>query len=230
MKNYAYYPADDYATFRQFIDGTSRRFAEKEALVSYAAKGERRSLTFIQLKQNVQALSEAFRLALPEGNVGIISENSIEWLLVYFALIISGRTAVCIDIEQSDDVLRSMVMQADCTACFLSPAFQPVGSLLCQENPTLKQLILMEGEGEFTLKTLLEQGQALVKRRQGVWSFPDHSQNFTASIVYTSGTTSTSKPVMLSEVGILPMPLTRCAWSGSVRRSSPRCPSITPMA
>lgn len=148
MKNYAYYPADSYATFRQFLEGTSRRFGEKEALVSYSPKGERRCLTFSQLKQNVQALSEAFRLSLPEGNIAILSENSIEWLLVYFALIVSGRTAVCIDIEQSDDVLRSMILQADCAACFLSPAFEPVGSLLCQENPRLKQLILMEKEGK----------------------------------------------------------------------------------
>ena len=203
MKNYAYYPADSYATFRQFLEGTSRRFGEKEALVSYSPKGERRCLTFSQLKQNVQALSEAFRLSLPEGNIAILSENSIEWLLVYFALIVSGRTAVCIDIEQSDDVLRSMILQADCTACFLSPAFEPVGSLLCQENPRLKQLLLMEKEGKGALAELLAQGQAITARHQGGWSFPDHAETFTASIVYTSGTTSTSKPVMLSEVGIL---------------------------
>lgn len=163
----------------------------------------RRCLTFSQLKQNVQALSEAFRLSLPEGNIAILSENSIEWLLVYFALIVSGRTAVCIDIEQSDDVLRSMILQADCTACFLSPAFEPVGSLLCQENPRLKQLLLMEKEGKGALAELLAQGQAITARHQGGWSFPDHAETFTASIVYTSGTTSTSKPVMLSEVGTL---------------------------
>lgn len=38
MKNYAYYPADSYATFRQFLEGTSRRFGEKEALVSYSPR------------------------------------------------------------------------------------------------------------------------------------------------------------------------------------------------
>ena len=43
-------------------------------MVSYSPKGERRCLTFSQLKQNVQALSEAFRLSLPEGNIAILSD------------------------------------------------------------------------------------------------------------------------------------------------------------
>lgn len=118
-----------------FSKAQAAALVKKEALVSYSPKGERRCLTFSQLKQNVQALSEAFRLSLPEGNIAILSENSIEWLLVYFALIVSGRTAVCIDIEQSDDVLRSMILQADCAACFLSPAFEPVGACYVRRIP-----------------------------------------------------------------------------------------------
>lgn len=203
MKQVPLNHADSYATFREYLEGLRTRFADREALVSYTPKGQRQSLTFHQLHQKVQALSEMFRVTLPDGHAAIVSENSPEWFILYLALIISGHTAVCIDTEQSDEVIASMIAQADCTSVFLSPSYTSAITLIRQNHPGVQRIITLGEEGADSLPALLQSGLQLVRSHHGQWSFPDHDGSFTASIVYTSGTTSLSKPVMLSEIGIL---------------------------
>lgn len=203
MRNDPYYPAESYSTFRGLLDDLRVRFPDREAIVSYDLQGQRFARTFRQLADDCQALSEAFRLFLPEGHTAILSENSYGWLISYLALAVSGRTAVCIDTEQPEDTIVEMIRHTDCTAVFLSPAFLPLADRLQTGCPALSGRILLDTDGPDSLKALWLKGQALVREHQGGWSFDDHDGDFTASIVYTSGTTSVSKPVMLSEEGIL---------------------------
>ncbi|MSA72248.1 AMP-binding protein [Holdemania massiliensis] len=203
MRTYPNYPADTYPTFRCYLEGIKSRFGAREAIVSFSPRGERFSRTYRQLAEDVQALSEAFRLFLPEGQAAILSENSYGWLITYLALILSGRTAVCLDTEQPEEIVTEMIRHTDCTAVFVSPSFLPLTDSLRRQCPKLQKVLRLSYDEDDSIKALWLKGLTLVREHQSSWSFPDHDGSFTASIVYTSGTTSVSKPVMLSEAGIL---------------------------
>ena len=49
-------------------------------------------------------------------HIAVLRENSYEWLSVYFGIAVSGGTAVCIDIDHTDDIILQMMKQADVQA------------------------------------------------------------------------------------------------------------------
>ena len=70
-------------------------------------------------------------------------ENSYEWLSVYFGIAVSGGTAVCIDIDHTDDIILQMMKQADVQAVVASSSMEELGIQFSKENSAVEKLIVM---------------------------------------------------------------------------------------
>lgn len=198
--------ADYYSTFPDYIQGISEKFQDKPAFSYFNAKKEKITYSYNKLADDVFSLATALSARDYFGkNIAIVGENSYEWLLAYLASAVAGAVAVCIDTEQPDSTIRQMILQADCRAIFCSETFFSFCQTLCQQEGDEVELILLHdtGHAQLTyLPKLIEEGAELRKRSGGHVDFPVLPEQ-TASIVYTSGTTSLSKPVMLSHKAIL---------------------------
>lgn len=197
-------PVAYYTRFRDLVDDLAAKYGDQPAISWFSRKQEESVVSYRQLCEDVKYLQEALiEMDLAGKHIAIVGENCYEWLLVYFAANYCGSTAVCVDVEQSDETIRYMLASADTDAIFLSPGYADV----CADfaGTTVPQFLLYGKKDHYrTVRHLIETGAKIwldgnANTIVNATVTPDNI----ASIVYTSGTTSHAKPVMLSQQAIL---------------------------
>lgn len=120
-------------------------------------------------------------------HIAIIGENSYEWLVSFMSIVNGGNVAVTIDKEYSAAEIAELLQKSDCNAVIVSKGYSDL-----VENVGLH----IYNMGEFN--TFLYEGQKLIDN--GIREFIDYKINpeQLAAIFFTSGTTGSSKGVMLS--------------------------------
>ncbi len=206
MKTRSYNKADHtfpfYDTFPAFFEGITRTYGERPALSWFTRKQEEQTLTYSELTEKIGALRRAIlNLGIaPGSHVAIVSENSADWIIAFSAIVSCGCVAVCVDTEQSDDSIRDMLCRSDSVLAFLSPTFQPICLPLL--GTQLKHIVLMgtrrTDERVLLLGDLIERGHELPDV-----DCPPILPEQTAELVFTSGTTSRSKMVLLSHKAVM---------------------------
>ena len=203
MNKLVLHQVPEYETFDGFIDGIRALAGPKPAVSWFTRRQERRCYTYEQFTDHIYALREALRLrGLAGKHIAIISENSYEWLVAYMAAASCGAVAVCIDAEQSDDTIRQMLSLVDVHAAFVYGTYISI----CQSVLPREYLFCLsegtESDGFSTYATLVEEGRNSLNATSERVKY-DLDPNQTASIVFTSGTSSLAKPVMLTHRNIL---------------------------
>ena len=129
--------------------------------------------------------------------VGIISNNSTDWAVCFFAN--SGLGARFVPMYEAElvQVWKYVINDAKIKILFISKKaiYDSIKDIL-NAIPTLKKVIVMEGDGPDTLADLEKKGAS-----QKVKSvYPEHSS--ICILIYTSGTTGDPKGVLLSQGNI----------------------------
>jgi long-chain acyl-CoA synthetase len=125
--------------------------------------------------------------------IAILSESTPEWSAAFFSIILSGGTAVPLDIKLTEYELNSILSDCLPKVLLVSSAYFEKGLKLKEQIPSIEHLILMDDKGAnrdyesiYTIPTYN------VKR----WRH--RSLNQTALIIYTSGTTGMPKGVQIT--------------------------------
>jgi len=193
-----------YPNFKEMLQDLSDKYNDKAAITYYIKGKEKIEKTYKQLKD------DAFRFAgalLKNGLAGkhtaIVSENSYEWLTAYFGIAVSGGVSVCLDIDHSDDIIKKMIERADVEMVLSSPSMTGILKDICTD---LNINTLIEF-GEETESNVIKYSQFCINgdddEAKKCLAELKYDTEKTVSIVYTSGTTSMAKPVMLSSRSIL---------------------------
>lgn len=201
MKKYPLNPVEYYSCFKDMIEALPINREDDPAISWFTRKGEEEGVTLAKLREDVRNLQAMLvHRDLAGKRIAILGENSYEWLLVYFATAYCGAVAVCVDIEQSDETILQMLDMSDVSAIFFASAVEELCSGLVDRNV---QLFSLSGSHRAfpSVLDLIGQGEKL--RADGESVSVEVSSDQTAAIVFTSGTTSYSKPVMLSHEAIL---------------------------
>ena len=191
-----------YHTIPEFLDGIAAMYGPRPAVSWFTRSLEQKTVTYTELNQKITALRRCLlQASMPHGtHIAIASENSLDWIICFLAITSAGHVAVCVDTEQSDDSIRDMILRSDASLLFLSNTFLPICSPILQSRQ-ISGMILMDGDcdmpGVRPLAQLYENGVHLEDPQPPVIAPEDP-----AEIVFTSGTTSQSKMVLLSHKGI----------------------------
>ncbi|MDP2854946.1 MAG: long-chain fatty acid--CoA ligase [Smithellaceae bacterium] len=129
--------------------------------------------------------------------VGIISNNSTDWAACFFAT--SGLDARFVPMYEAElvQVWKYIISDAQIKVLFISKKeiYAKIKDVI-NSIPTLKKVIVMEGDGPDTLAALEKKGAAQkIKSIQ-----PEYSS--ICILIYTSGTTGDPKGVLLSQANI----------------------------
>ena len=206
-----------YGTIIQLFDNTVRNNPEAIAQLGKNRAGSFIPRTYATLQRESRAIALSLRrLGVKRGDVvGIISDNRSEWFVIDLAILSlgaadtpRGRDAMPYEVEYILGATKSRIVFAEnpdqlCKIAALKPSL-----------PFLETIILIEGDKIETsdvnvilYSELLEQGLHLLDAEGGQEEIEREitlgTEEDTATIIFTSGTTGMPKGVMISHRNII---------------------------
>lgn len=152
----------------------------------------------------VMALAAEFdALGLKGKKVAIVGETSYQWVATYIAAIGAGATAVPLDKELATDNLVGFLEISEAEAIVYSKSFNQKFASLTENPGTIRYFIPMESDGNVSDNVIPFDNAVDAGKKIEGYELPDtEDMNRLATMLFTSGTTGTSKCVMLSEKNI----------------------------
>lgn len=203
-KNYPYYDVRPCTDMRNLLDESARLFGDRPC-IKYKEKNEVKTVSYTEFKAEVDAFGTAlYSLGVGKSRIAIIGENSYSWILSYLTVLNSDGVVVPIDKDLPNADTAYILNCSECEAVIFSASVADKIDAIKAELPCLKFLIKMngnsvEGNGQYMLRDLVDSGVRLLA--EGDTSFlsvvPDTEG--LKQLMFTSGTTGSSKGVMLSQ-------------------------------
>ncbi len=202
-------PADNIADYIEVLraHGDRKMFAWKE-------NGEAKELTYAEYTQMVEYLTLGFTTMFGHSagmKVSIIGETSPYWLAAYMAILASGNVAVPMDKELAPTEISKFFEVGSVEAVVYSATFNEVMDDIVVGHKTLRALIPIDSsvpksEIVTPLSELISIGKV------SPFEFvADRDTERCCELLFTSGTTGTSKCVMLCQRNIFSVVNTACA-------------------
>ena len=177
---------------------------------SYFGEGRRlQDITYRELYRMILRISAGLTtMGLSKKRVAILGETSVEWVACYLSVLATGSVVIPLDKELEIDVIEGFMEQVDADVIIYSGAFNGKLTHAIQEHPSLTHFIAMKPDDRelaisdkvVALKDVIERGYSIASN--GYTLPPVEKREEVAEFLFTSGTTGTSKCVMLSQKNI----------------------------
>ena len=169
------------------------------------------SISYEDFHAKIIAIAKGFKKAGLGGKcIAVVGESSVEWVASYLAILASGGVVVPMDKELDIEAIGGFLETANAEAIVYSKSFNTKLAPIEESHATVKKLIAMDkdapvSEKVTTLEGIIEGG------KDEEFEVTDRSVEELAVMLFTSGTTGTSKCVMLCEKNIWSTVNSACA-------------------
>lgn len=213
-------------TFPQLLDDNQRQYGGRVAFQQKLGR-EWQRISHADVHRRAHELAAGLvSLGLRQGDrVAIVGENSIDWVLAYYAVVIAGGVGVPLYYDLKPSEIAEMVERSDARLAFVSAKALPKFE---RSLPGVETIIELGGEDE---RRAGVPGGLLRRARPEIIGLREAAERATsesrvdlggrvvgpddlASLVFTSGTTGGMKGVMLTHRNFMSN-----VWS--IRRSIP---------
>ncbi len=202
MKNYEH---TNFETIKEVFISSTEKFADRTLLLEkFNPKGSWEETTYSQFKDEVIALGTALtrRLGLKDKRIVIIGENTHYWYVSYMTILCGVGIAVPVDKELPENEIENVIKRAKASAVIFSTKKAEVIKKVADRLPDVEYFIQMNSdqgiENRFVgIEHLVAEGKALVENGDNSFmEIPIDPDEFKV-LLFTSGTTSNAKGVML---------------------------------
>ena len=174
-------------------------------------KSERREITYLDFVEAVRALGlgleEIFGKSTEEHpvRIAVIGESSPKWFAAYLAIMAAGYTVVPMDKELAVSEIGGFLKFAGISGVVYSASFAAAFEEMAPAHETLDVLVPMsdpESEAPEGVRRISFNSLCALGRSTGREFEPDDDRERVAELLFTSGTTGSSKCVMLCQRNI----------------------------
>ena len=185
---------------KEFLDNISAH--GDKTLYRWLEGKEYVSNTYNEFVEKIIGIAKGYqKIGLSGKRIAVIGETSVEWVASYLATLAVGGVVIPMDKELDVTAIEGFLETAEAEAIVYSKSFNAKLVGIAESHPTIKKLIPMDSEVEATdkiinLNALIELGA------DESFAITERPTDELAVMLFTSGTTGTSKCVMLCEKNI----------------------------
>ena len=204
-KNKKNYEGTNYSTIKEIFINSSKEYADRTFLLEkFNPKEDWTEITYNQFKNEVIGLGTALtrKLNLKGKRIVIIGENTHHWYVSYMTMLCGAGIAVPVDKELPENEIENVIRRSKASAVIFSTKKSEVIKKVAENLSEVKYFIQMnsknEIEGKFVgLDYLIDEGKALVNGGDNSFMNIEIDPEEFDVLIFTSGTTSNAKGVML---------------------------------
>ncbi len=207
-----------YPNIRELVLDTRKRYESRDAFIFRRKPTEAEiHKTYQDFVGDVEAIGTALHdLGFTHRNLSVIGENSYEWMVAYSAILSGVGTGVPLDRLLPEGEVISLLRRGKVAALFYHPKHHDmmlsiaklsgveelgVEKFICMETEALPHG-LPEDERFMDFNSLLARGQELLGNGDRRFHETDIDTESVQILLFTSGTTASSKAVMLTQNNI----------------------------
>ena len=206
------YQADEIKDFRELLNRSAEKYPNNVAYKFKENLGKSNqkvvNKTYKEVKEEVVALgTKLLDMGLEGKKIAVIGNNRYEWCESYLAVTTSNMVIVPLDKALPANEIKSLIERSKADAIIYENKYNEVFENLKNEgNETLKYYINMDLEydkdGVLSFRKLIDSGKELIKNGNKKYDEVKIDNEKMSILIFTSGTTSMAKGVMLSQKNI----------------------------
>lgn len=200
-----YFEATECKNLKEIMEASVRKYGNKTAFIVKLENKEKKNISYKELYDDINSFGSAlYNLGYKDKRVAIIGKNRYEWVVAHLANQFGGMISVPLDKDLQFEELESSLIRSKADVIVFDPKLTDLVMQVKDAGKTnLKEYILMDKSQEFTnVPDLIAKGKQLIENGYDEFLNYEIDENRMNTLLFTSGTTSKSKAVMLNQRGV----------------------------
>ena len=203
------YNAEKFDTIREYINSAIKKYPNNKAFILKNKKNDEvtyTNITYTMFGKDIRALGTALiDIGLENKRIAIIGKNRYEWAASFVSILCGVGITVPLDKGLPEQEIISSIERAKADAIIFEDEYANCMKEIQKSNSNVKEFICMNSDCNKSFKTisdLISMGNKLLDKGDTRYDKHEIDPDGIASIIFTSGTTSMSKAVLLSNRNI----------------------------